>query len=168
MPTVRRTSGSDPANLGMTGVELDARVTQALAQVDMAASRTRPVPPLLRAAPTRRCRHRARDPRVVVLDEPSSNLDPAAHRELADVLLALDVTVVMVTHDLPYALPLCPPSVVLSAGVVVADGSTHDLLCDEQLMAAHRLEAAVSFDPRSTAVPSRTGARAAGWIGSLP
>ena len=45
-------------------------------------------------------------PEILVLDEPSSNLDPASRRELADILRALDVTVLMVTHDLPYALEL--------------------------------------------------------------
>jgi cobalt/nickel transport system ATP-binding protein len=95
----------------------------------------------------------AMQPDVVVLDEPSSNLDPAARRELADVLRTLDVTLVMVTHDLPYALELCPRAVVLSDGVVVADGPTRDLLADEALMAAHRLELPYGFDPRTVPAP---------------
>ena len=90
----------------------------------------------------------AMEPEVLVLDEPSSNLDPASRRELADILRGLDVTVLMVTHDLPYALELCPRSVVLSEGVVVADRSTFDVLTDDQLMAAHRLELPWGFDPR--------------------
>ena len=59
----------------------------------------------------------AMEPEILVLDEPSSNLDPASRRELADIIRSLDVTVLMVTHDLPYALELCPRSVVLSDGV---------------------------------------------------
>ena len=51
------------------------------------------------------------EPEILVLDEPSSNLDPAARRELAEILRALDVTVLMVTHDLPYALELCARAV---------------------------------------------------------
>ena len=65
-----------------------------------------------------------------MLDEPSSDLDPAGRRELAEVLEALPVTLLMVTHDLPYALQLCPRSVVLDGGVVVADGPTRELLAD--------------------------------------
>ena len=80
------------------------------------------------------------EPEVLVLDEPSSNLDPASRRELADILRSLDVTVLMVTHDLPYALELCPRSVILSDGVVAADGPTADILGDDALMKAHRLE----------------------------
>jgi len=54
-------------------------------------------------------------------------------------LLSLEITVLMVTHDLPYALELCPRSVVLFDGTIVADGETRTVLSDEQLMKAHRL-----------------------------
>jgi cobalt/nickel transport system ATP-binding protein len=95
-----------------------------------------------------------------VLDEPSSNLDPAARRELAELIESLDVTVLMVTHDLPYALELCPRSVVLHDGQVVADGRTYDLLTDHELMRAHRLELPFGFDPAT--IPGLPG------IGNLP
>ena len=91
----------------------------------------------------------AMQPEIVVLDEPSSNLDPAGRRELAEVLEALPVTLLMVTHDLPYALQLCPRSVVLDGGVVVADGPTRELLADPVLLARHRLELPYGFDPRT-------------------
>jgi cobalt/nickel transport system ATP-binding protein len=87
-------------------------------------------------------------PDVLVLDEPSSNLDPASRRELADILTSLEVTLLMVTHDLPYALQLCPRAVLLDDGVVVADRGTADLLADSGLMRAHRLELPYGFDPR--------------------
>ena len=91
----------------------------------------------------------AMEPEILVLDEPSSNLDPASRRELADILRSLDVTVLMVTHDLPYALELCPRSVVLHDGQVVADGATYDLLTDPELMRRHRLELPFGFDPET-------------------
>jgi cobalt/nickel transport system ATP-binding protein len=91
----------------------------------------------------------AMEPEILVLDEPSSNLDPASRRELADILKSLDVTVLMVTHDLPYALELCPRSLILSDGVIAADGRTAELLADDDLMRAHRLELPFGFDPRS-------------------
>jgi cobalt/nickel transport system ATP-binding protein len=84
-------------------------------------------------------------PEILVLDEPSSNLDPAGRRELADILRSLDVTIVMVTHDLPYAFELCERSVILSGGVIVADGKTGDILQDANLLAQHRLEMPVGF-----------------------
>ena len=67
----------------------------------------------------------AMEPQILVLDEPSSNLDPAGRRELADILRSLDITMLMVTHDLPYALELCPRALVMN-GRIVADGATGD------------------------------------------
>ncbi|GLX38233.1 hypothetical protein Sros01_43060 [Streptomyces roseochromogenus] len=66
----------------------------------------------------------AMEPEILVLDEPSSSLDPASRRELANILRSLDVAALMVTHDQPYALELCPRSVILSEGVIAADGPT--------------------------------------------
>jgi energy-coupling factor transporter ATP-binding protein EcfA2 len=85
------------------------------------------------------------EPEILVLDEPSSNLDPVARRELAEVLLRLDATTLMVTHDLPFALQLCPRSIVLDDGAVVADGPTRELLADEELLRRHRLELPYGF-----------------------
>jgi cobalt/nickel transport system ATP-binding protein len=72
-----------------------------------------------------------------------------ARRELAEIVLGLDVTTIMVTHDLPYALQLCERAVILDAGRIVADGPTADVMADGELMAAHRLELPFGFDPRS-------------------
>jgi cobalt/nickel transport system ATP-binding protein len=85
-------------------------------------------------------------PEVLVLDEPTSNLDPAARRELAEILAALPVTTLMVTHDLPFALEMCPRSLLIDAGTIVADRPTAELLDDADLMAAHRLELPYGFD----------------------
>jgi cobalt/nickel transport system ATP-binding protein len=54
---------------------------------------------------------------------------------------------VIATHDLPYALELCPRTVVLDEGVVVADGATSEILADTELLAAHRLELPYGFHP---------------------
>jgi len=151
MPTVRDDVAFGPANLGVRGAELDARVAEALERVGMGAYTDRP-PHHLSFGQRRRVAVAtvlAMRPEILVLDEPSSNLDPASRRELADILLGLDVTVLMVTHDLPYALELCPRSVVLSEGVIVADGPTAEVLTDEATMSAHRLELPFGFDPRS-------------------
>ena len=149
MPRVREDVAFGPANLGLKGAALDARVDEALAQVGMTEFADRP-PHHLSFGQRRRVAVAtvlAMQPEVLVLDEPSSNLDPASRRELADIVRSLDVTVLMVTHDLPYALELCDRSVILSDGVIVADGPTLDILTDEDTMAAHRLELPFGFDP---------------------
>ena len=159
MGTVRQDVGFGPANLGLKGAELEARVQRALEQVGMAEYADRP-PHHLSFGQRRRVAVAtvlAMEPEILVLDEPSSNLDPTSRRELADILRSLDVTVLMVTHDLPYALELCPRAVVLSDGSVVADGSTYDVLTDEPLMRAHRLELPFGFDPRTVGSPPVAG-----------
>ncbi len=165
MPTVGEDVAFGPRNLGLPEAEVSARVSAALEQVGMAGAAGRP-PHHLSFGQRRRVAVAtvlSMHPEVLVLDEPSSNLDPAGRRELAEVLTGLPVTVLMVTHDLPYALQLCPRSVVLDGGVVVADGPTREVLADAGLLAAHRLELPYGFDPTRTQkdppAPHRSRAR---------
>ncbi len=147
MTTVRDDVAFGPANLGVRGAELDARVAEALRAVGVEDLAGR-APHHLSFGQRRRVAIAtvlAMRPEILVLDEPSSNLDPTSRRELADILRSLDVTVLMVTHDLPYAVELCERSVVLSEGTVVADGPTRAVLADAELMARHRLELPVGF-----------------------
>ncbi|NNE94813.1 MAG: ATP-binding cassette domain-containing protein, partial [Acidimicrobiales bacterium] len=126
-----------------------ARVEEALAAVDAVELRHR-TPHHLSGGEKRRVAIAtvlAMHPDLLVLDEPASGLDPAGRRELIDLLKSLDLTQLVVTHDLPLALELCPRSVILNAGVVVADGSTRDLLADGELLARHRLELPYGFGP---------------------
>jgi len=156
MPSVREDVAFGPANLGVCGPELQDRVAEALALVGMSEYADRP-PHHLSYGQRRRVAVAtvlAMRPEILVLDEPSSNLDPASRRELSDILLRLPITILMVTHDLPYALQLCPRSVILDDGVIAADGSTYELLCDEATMSAHRLELPFGFDPRSVRATS--------------
>lgn len=150
MPTVRDDVAFGPANMGLAGDELDARVETALRQVEMLEFADRP-PHHLSFGQRRRVAVAtvlAMEPEILVLDEPSSNLDPASRRELADILSELPITMLMVTHDLPYALQLCDRSMILSAGRIVADAPTLEILCDNEVMKAHRLELPFGFDPR--------------------
>ncbi len=149
MPSVAEDVAFGPANFGLRGPQLDARVHAALTAVDMTEQAQRS--PLHMSGGQRRRAALATvlacDPAILVLDEPSSSLDPVARRELAEVLLRLDRTMLMVTHDLPYALQLCPRSVVLDDGRVVADGPTRELLADSELLSRHRLELPYGFMP---------------------
>ena len=149
MPTVREDVGFGPANLGLRGDELDERVKWALGQVDMVEFVDR-APHHLSFGQRRRVALAtvlAMEPEILVLDEPSSNLDPASRRELAEILESLDITLLMVTHDLPYALQLCPRAVVMAHGQIVGDGATRDVLLNNELMGANRLELPYGFDP---------------------
>jgi energy-coupling factor transporter ATP-binding protein EcfA2/sirohydrochlorin ferrochelatase len=151
MPNVRADVAFGPANLGLRGEALRERVDAALARVGLQDEADR-APHQLSAGQRRRAAVAgvlAMEPDVLILDEPSSAMDPAARRELADVLTSLRITTLVVTHDLPYALELCPRAVVLDRGVVVADGATREVLSDEGFMRAHRLELPAGFNPLS-------------------
>jgi cobalt/nickel transport system ATP-binding protein len=150
MPTVREDVEFGPFNMGLRGSELEERVLWALEQVQMLDFADR-APHHLSFGQRRRVALAtvlAMQPEILIMDEPSSNLDPASRRELADIVRSLDVTVLMVTHDLPYALELCPRSVILSGGVIVSDKTTREILNDETLMSENRLELPIGFDPK--------------------
>jgi len=150
--SVRQDVAFGPANAGLAGPALDARVTHALDAVGMGHAIDR-LPHHLSLGERRRVALAtvlAMEPTILVLDEPSANLDPAARRDLAGILAGLtDVTVVVVTHDLLYALELCPRAMILDEGEIVADGPTIDLLEDTPLLSAHRLELPRGVDPNN-------------------
>ncbi|MEA3501393.1 MAG: ABC transporter ATP-binding protein, partial [Actinomycetota bacterium] len=141
MPTVREDVGFGPANLGLEGRELEERVDQALAALEVTDLADRP-PSHLSFGQKRRVSIAgvmAMQPEILVLDEPTSNLDPASRIDLTGILDDLDVTQLIVTHDLLYAFEICERSVVIDAGRIVADGSTREILSDETFLSAHRL-----------------------------
>jgi cobalt/nickel transport system ATP-binding protein len=147
MPTVGQDVAFGPYNMGARDSELDEIVNDALSLVGMLEYKDRP-PHHLSFGQRRRVAVAtvlAMKPEILVLDEPSSNLDPASRRELADILRSLEITMIMVTHDLPYAYELCERSLILSGGVIAADGKTKDLLIDVELLKEHRLEMPVGF-----------------------
>ena len=148
MPTVGQDVAFGPYNAGLRGLELEKAVKEALELVGMSEFIDRP-PHHLSFGQRRRVAVAtvlAMKPEILVMDEPSSNLDPAARRELAEIITSLDVTLLMVTHDLPFAYELCQRAVILSAGVVAADDEISSVLENKQLLNAHRLELPKGFN----------------------
>jgi cobalt/nickel transport system ATP-binding protein len=148
MPTVGEDVAFGPYNMGVRGEELEKVVSESLSKVGMLEYKDRP-PHHLSFGQRRRVAVAtvlAMNPEILVLDEPSSNLDPASRRELAEILKSLKITLIMVTHDLPYAAELCERSVILSGGIIVADDKTQNILRNESLLSQYRLELPVGFN----------------------
>lgn len=147
MPTVREDVAFGPANLGKKGDELNAKVDSALATVDGAGFADRP-PHHLSGGEKRRAALAtvlSMEPDVLVFDEPSAGLDPSGRRELVATLKELPMTQLIITHDLPLALELCPRAVVMNEGRVVADGTTFEILTNSDLLESNRLELPYGF-----------------------
>ena len=148
MPTVGEDVAFGPLNLGVPREQVHERVSDALAAVRMEHVAER-APHQLSLGQRRRvaiATVMAMRPRLLVLDEPSANLDPRARRELLEVLDTIDRTMLVVTHDLPFAAQLCERAVVLAGGRIVADGPCTEILSDDVLLAENDLELPAGFD----------------------
>ncbi len=78
-------------------------------------------------------------PGLLLLDEPSSGLDPRGRRGLAELLRGLTATIVVASHDLGFVTELCSRAIVVDHGRVVADGSVTAILGDHDLLLRHGL-----------------------------
>ena len=83
----------------------------------------------------------AMEPSVLLLDEPTSNLDPRARRQTIDLLRGFDHTMLLATHDMEMVLDLCPRTIVLHDGRIAADDATAVIFRDSALLDACGLEA---------------------------
>lgn len=141
-PTVEEDVTFGPQQLGLTDAEVRARVKSALAQVGLADFGHRATHHLSHGEKRRACLAGvlACEPAVLVLDEPTSDLDPRGRREFKALLRRVAATKLIATHDLELVVELCSRAIVLDRGTVVADGPVVELLNDEELMLAHGLE----------------------------
>jgi len=136
-----------PLNLGMSRAEARRVAAECLERVDLADAADRPPHHLSFGERKRACLAGvlACEPTVLVLDEPTANLDPRGRRRFLALIRSLPATKLIATHDLEMALELCNRTVLLDAGRVVANGLTRNVLGDPTLLEAHGLEMPLSL-----------------------
>jgi len=142
MPTLADDLAFGPVNLGLTIQEVHQRVHESAEQMGLER--------LLDRAPHHLSLGQKRNaaiaavlamrPALLLMDEPSSNLDPRWRRRLIALLSALDVTLLIAAHDLDLVGGVCARVVVIDEGRVVADGPAGGILGEAKLMEAHGLE----------------------------
>ncbi len=142
MPTVGEDVAFGPRQAGWEALEVEAATAAALERVGAAHLRDRP--PYRLSAGEKRAVAIATvltmQPDILVMDEPSSHLDPASRRRLVRLLQSFEHTRIIATHDLEMVVEVCSRVILLDGGKVVAQGPTRDILNDEPLMLAHGLE----------------------------
>ncbi|HNX48840.1 MAG TPA: ABC transporter ATP-binding protein [Thermoanaerobaculaceae bacterium] len=141
-PTVYEDVAFGPEQLGLGEDGVRERVTRALATAGLEGFEKRSPQHLSAGEKRRVCLAGvlACDPSVLVLDEPTSSLDPKGRRELKELLRRIPITKLVATHDLELVVELCSRVVALDGGLVVAQGPTVEILSDEALMLRHGLE----------------------------
>ncbi|HWX22448.1 MAG TPA: ABC transporter ATP-binding protein [Candidatus Binatia bacterium] len=131
-----------PRQMGRDGLPLRELVEQSLGLVGLRGFEDREPHRLSHGEKRRVCLAGvlACQPTVLVLDEPTSDLDPRGRREFKHLLQSLPGAKIIATHDLELVVDLCSRVLILDEGKLVAEGQTVPLLSNETLMLAHGLE----------------------------
>jgi len=141
-PSVLEDVAFGPLHLDLPHEEIESRVDRALEAVDLTGFDHR-APQRLSEGEKRRVAVAtvlSYDPDILVLDEPTADLDPKNRRRLIELLGRMNRTLLVATHDLDLAWELCQRVVLLRCGTVVADGPARRLLADAELLQANDLE----------------------------
>lgn len=142
MPTVYEDMIFGPLNYGIPKDEVEKKVDAVLAELDLAAIKNRHNHKIsggekrMAAIATVLCM----EPEVILMDEPSTALDPVNRRTVINTINKLPQTKLIASHDLDMILDTCDRVILISNGKVVADGKTLDILKDKELLESNRME----------------------------
>jgi cobalt/nickel transport system ATP-binding protein len=139
-----------PLNYGLSREETDLRVDRVLTQLGLEKLKHRHNHKLsggekrMAAIAT----ILAMEPQVILMDEPSSALDPRNRRIVINLIRSLGQTKLIASHDLDMILDTCSRVILLSEGRIAADGPAEEILRNRELLEANRLELPLSLSPR--------------------
>ena len=148
-PTVWDDVAFGPLNMGLERAEAERRTEAALQETGMITLRER-APHHLSGGQKRMVAIagvRAMQPKVVLYDEPSANLDIRARRQLIEFIKSSPETVLVSSHDLELVLEVSSRVILVDEGQIVANGEPVKLMSDDGLMESHGLERPHSLRP---------------------
>ncbi len=150
MPTVYEDMIFAPRNYGLSKEETEERIDEVLEKLDLmelkhsrnhkisgGEKRMAAIATIL-----------AMDPEVILMDEPTASLDPYNRRLVINAINSLSQTKLITSHDLDMILDTCSRVILLDQGKIIADGKTEEILQDQKLLEAHRMELPLSFTRR--------------------
>jgi len=141
MPTVFDDVAFGPINMGYAEEEVRGRVSKALQWVGMNGYEKRS-PHHLSIGEKKRISIAtilSMRPEILVIDEPTANLDPRAKWELVKLVKGLPMTKIVASHDLEMVAALCERTIILDEGKIVADDATLNIMSNIDLLERHGL-----------------------------
>ena len=142
MPTVYEDMMFAPRNYGLSKEEAEARVDRVLAELGLTELKHRYNHKIsggekrMAAIAT----ILAMEPEAILMDEPSTALDPVNRRTVIRAINNLSMTKLIASHDLDMILDTCDRVILLSHGEIAADGPADEILRDKALLEANRME----------------------------
>lgn len=142
MPTVEEDVAFGPMNMKLPQQEIERRVTQALEAVGATELRKRAGYQLSggQKRSVAVATVLSMEPNILVMDEPSSNLDPKARRQIINLIQSFKHTCLIATHDLDMVWELCERTIVMKDGKIIADGGTKEIFNNKALLEQSGLE----------------------------
>lgn len=141
MPTVFDDVSFGPINLGAPKQEVLRKVEEALNRVGMnyATMRSSHHLSVGEKRKVSLATILSMDPEIIIMDEPTSNLDPKARRELITLLKNINKTKIIASHDLEMIFEICERVLVLDGGQTAEIAPVAEISRDRTLLATHNL-----------------------------
>ncbi len=131
-----------PENLGMKAADIATLVENVLRELNLWELRDKP-PAHLSQGQKRFASFATvlvMNPEVIVMDEPTADLDPKNRRKLINLINGLGITKVTVSHDLDFVWDTCQRVCIMNKGRIVEEGPARDILSNRELLEANSLE----------------------------
>jgi len=142
MPTVFEDMMFAPRNYGMSKEEAEAKVDEVLGKLGLEELKHRYNHKI--SGGEKRMAAIATiltmEPEIIIMDEPSTALDPVNRRTVINTVNKLGMTKIIASHDLDMILDTCERVILLHNGAIAADGKADEILRDKALLEAHRME----------------------------